>query len=396
MFRTFSQKHHLSRLQVSLSFKFLYSTLDQERNNRGGTIVPGTINISHKINELRNRKLHLTQNNPICIIKQEIENHFNSTYDGIFCCSDSLSEVVSCIQNFDDLLIPADHPSKSVTDTYFLDENTILRPQTSAHQKQMLIAGHKAFLVTGDCYRKDTIDHTHYPVFHQMEGVRIWHKSEMNKNDIELDLKNTLQSLVLFLFPNCEYQWLEDYFPFTDPSFEMEVKLHSKSEKDENEWLEIFGCGVIHDQILANCALDDFHGWAFGLGLERLAMILFDIHDVRQFWSTDERFLRQYSDGKIHKFVDYSKYPPCFKDISFWVCDGYHSHEFLDIVRNVAGDMVESVKLMDEFETHGRISHCYRICYRSNDRTLTNEEVNSMQTQIRDIVELQLNVEIRG
>lgn len=155
---------------------------------------------------------------------------------------------------------------------------------------------------------------------------------------------------------------------------------------------------LMNQDILRDCGLEDEIGWAFGLGLERLAMRLFGIYDIRQFWSTDTRFLEQYKDGKIRQFMEYSKFPACYKDIAFWINDAFHEHDFMDIVRNMAGDIVENVALIDQF-THpknGRTSHCYRISYRHNDRTLTNEEVNEIQENVRNAIESQLSVEIRG
>jgi len=129
-------------------------------------------------------------------------------------------------------------------------------------------------------------------------------------------------------------------------------------------------------------------GWAFGLGLERIAMVLFSIPDIRLFWSTDERFLTQFEQGKIQAFQPYSKYPSCFKDVSFWVPQGesIHENDFCDIVRDTAGDLVEDVKQVrvtscisksalivgqiDRFlhPKTNRTSLCYRINYRSMDR----------------------------
>ena len=160
---------------------------------------------------------------------------------------------------------------------------------------------------------------------------------------------------------------------------------------------------MIHTKILDNCELSDHIGWAFGLGLERLAMPLFGIHDIRQFWSKDERFLNQFKDGKVKKFESYSKFPACYKDLSFWLNNNnkdliFHENDFMDLVRNVAGDIVESVNLVDEFEhpKSKRISKCYRINYRDNDRTLTNQEVNQLQQNVRNSIERCFDVEIRG
>ena len=229
--------------------------------------------------------------------------------------------IVTKTQCFDDLLIPPDHPGRQPSDTYYIDDKTLLRTHTSAHQSEHLRQGYEAFLCTGDVYRRDEIDRSHFPAFHQMEGVKLfpkdmegggvvpreeWVESEACKM-IGEDLKQTLDGLVDVLFPGCERKWSEDYFPFTEPSFECEVLY-------EGEWLEILGCGVIHTDVLKNVGMEDRHGWAFGLGLERLAMVLFKIPDIRLFWSTDERFTKQFKNGDTTTvFKPYSKYPPCYK-----------------------------------------------------------------------------------
>jgi phenylalanyl-tRNA synthetase alpha chain len=137
-------------------------------------------------------------------------------------------------------------------------------------------------------------------------------------------------------------------------------------------------------------------GWAFGLGLERLAMILFDIPDIRLFWSDDARFHNQFRSNDIVKFQPYSKYPPVYKDVSFWLTPAFHVNELNEIVREVAGDLVEQLQLIDQF-THPktqRVSHCYRIAYRSMDRNLTNEEIDALQEEVRRQIE-QTGAELR-
>ena len=100
----------------------------------------------------------------------------------------------------------------------------------------------------------------------------------------------------------------------------------------------MLGCGVIHSGVLSNCDLSHRHGWAFGLGLERLAMVLFQIPDIRLFWTGDERFTSQFKAGQLNKFKPYSKYPPCFKDISFWLPEeGFEPNDFFELGRGVAG-----------------------------------------------------------
>lgn len=156
--------------------------------------------------------------------------------------------------------------------------------------------------MTGDVYRRDAIDVTHFPVFHQMEGVRIFTVEELvarsrllrekwtslSKEErhaegvrvVEADLKQALIGMIHALFdPNTNTRWVDAYFPFTTPSFELEIFFNSK-------WLEVLGSGIIHPLILRNCGYTHGEiGWAFGLGLERLALVLFDIPDIRLFWS---------------------------------------------------------------------------------------------------------------
>ncbi|RVW33038.1 Phenylalanine--tRNA ligase, chloroplastic/mitochondrial [Vitis vinifera] len=149
------------------------------------------------------------------------------------CASTSLSislEALRCVvMNFDDVLVPPDHISRSYNDTYYIDPQTVLRCHTSAHQAELLRRGHTHFLVTGDVYRRDSIDSTHYPVFHQMEGVRVflpgdWEASGMDGTSYAAeDLKKCLEGLARHLFGDVEMRWIDTYFPFTNPSFELEI-----------------------------------------------------------------------------------------------------------------------------------------------------------------------------
>lgn len=132
-------------------------------------------------------------------------------------------------------------------------------------------------------------------------------------------------------------------------------------------------------------------------------MLLFNIPDIRLFWSQDLRFLSQFADGKpIRKFAPFSRYPECYKDVSFWLPprgsgNSFHENDVMEIVRSVAGDLVEDVRLADEF-THPktqRESKCYRINYRSLERTLKNEEINQLHASICSKLVDQLQIEIR-
>ncbi|ONM38428.1 Phenylalanine--tRNA ligase chloroplastic/mitochondrial [Zea mays] len=187
-----------------------------------------------------------------------------------------------------------------------------------------------------------------------------------------------------------EMRWVDTYFPFTNPSFELEIYF-------QDDWLEVLGCGVTEQEILKRNGRRDHVAWAFGLGLERLAMVLFDIPDIRLFWSNDKRFTSQFSEGKLGvKFKPFSKFPPCYKDMSFWINGAFTENNLCEVVRGIAGDLVEEVKLIDNFTNKkGMTSHCYRIAYRSMERSLTDEEINNLQLNVREAVKDKLKVELR-
>ncbi|KAL0009572.1 hypothetical protein SO802_011074 [Lithocarpus litseifolius] len=170
---------------------------------------------------------------------------------------------------------------ESYNDTYYIDAQSVLRCHTSAHQAELLRRGHPPFLVTGDAYCRDSIDLTHYPVFHQMEGVRVFSPDDWEASGVDAtsyaaeDLKKCLEGL--------QVTYLE-------------------------KQLEVLVCGVTEQEILKRSGKMNNVAWAFGLGLERLAMVLFDIPDIRLFWSNNERFTSQFSKGHLGvKFKTFSK-----------------------------------------------------------------------------------------
>lgn len=164
-------------------------------------------NITHDIAQRVGKNLHLQPNHPINIIKERIESYWKSRIRGIK-MFDNLHPLVSTQSNFDSLLIDEDHVSRSRSDTYYYNHNTVLRTHTSAHQSELLSKGLTSFLVTGDVYRRDEIDSSHYPVFHQMEGVKLLTELcddncmtfEERVQVVEHDLKEGLEGLARELF----------------------------------------------------------------------------------------------------------------------------------------------------------------------------------------------------
>ena len=154
--------------------------------------------------------------------------------------------------------------------------------------------------------------------------------------------------------------------------------------------------------ILENGGAHDKIGWAFGLGLDRLSMLLFQIPDIRLLWSQDPRFIEQFKSVGIEpdtniEFRLFSKFSPCYKDITFWLPNDFSENDFYEVVRSIGGDLVEKVELIDEFchPQTKKTSRCYRITYRSMDRNITNEEINAIQSRVRDVAEEKLRVELR-
>ena len=212
------------------------------------------------------------------------------------------------------------HVSRLPTDTYYIDDDHVLRTHTSAHQTELMRAGERHFLCTGDVYRRDEIDACHYPVFHQMEGVRLFTAEELPcgvDGDvtspecigfIRNDLQETLGGMVKTIFgDNIEMRWVDAFFPFTEPSMELGYF--------QGRLAEVLGCGVIRREILSNCTYQPH--MAGHLARARTpAMVLFGIPDIRLFWSEDSRFIDQFEDGQITTFQPFSKHPPRFKDVA--------------------------------------------------------------------------------
>lgn len=336
--------------------------------------------------------LHVRRGHPLCTLRSAVQSYFEASAPGEFAFHNDLPPVVSVHDCFDSLLVPPGHVSRAPSDTYYVDDNRVLRAHMTAHDVQLLRRGLRAFVNCGDVYRRDTVDRTHYPVFHQIDGLRLFVPGASDDEIVE-DLREKLGGLARHLFGEyCELRWVDAYFPFTGPSFELEVRW-------QGEWLELLGCGQVQRQVLTNGRVaDDVSGWAFGLGLERLAMVLFSIPDIRLFWSEDSRFLSQFENEKLTStYKPFSVYPEVKKDVSFWVNDPelFHVNDVHELAREVAGDVVENVEIVDTYAKDGRESLCFRVTFRSMEQSLTHEEVNALFSELRERITQSLPVELR-
>lgn len=188
--------------------------------------------------------------------------------------------------NFDLLNMPADHPARDMQDTFFLDGGLLLRTQTSPVQIRVMEGAKPPFriIAPGKVYRCD-LDSTHSPMFHQIEGL--W----VDRDVTMVDLKSVLTHFLHRLFgPDRAIRFRPSFFPFTEPSVEVDVA------RADGTWMEVLGAGLVHPQVLRNVGLDpaEYQGFAFGLGVDRLAMLRYGITDIRLLFENDLRFLQQF------------------------------------------------------------------------------------------------------
>lgn len=303
---------------------------------------------------------------------------------------------------FDLFNFSPDHPARKSSDTYFVDKDNILRTHTTImwyyylnneiikkRIKEKLPVGSLSY---GKVYRKDEIDRNHMNVFHQIDG---WYLSPKSKEIITIeDLKIVLTEIAQAIFgKDINYRFNTDTFPYTDPSLEMEIEI-------EGRWVEVLGSGAVRPIVLKNLGVDpdEYNGWAFGFGIERLAIISMNLPDIRLLWSDDLRIKKQLHLG--NKYIPISKYPPITRDISFVVNSDFIPNNYFDLIRDKGGNLVEEVKLIDKYDNpekfgKNKTSYTYRIVYRSNDRTLTTEEIDKIQKEIYDETVKQFEAELR-
>lgn len=196
-------------------------------------------------------------------------------------------EIEDAYHNFDALNIPAHHPARADHDTFWFDSERLLRTQTSSVQIRTMQNGRPPIrmIAPGRTYRND-YDQTHTPMFHQIEGLLV------DKHISFTHLKGLIHDFLRYFFEDdMEIRFRPAYFPFTEPSAEVDIK--GKNGK----WLEVLGCGMVHPNVLRNVGIDpdQYSGFAFGMGIERLTMLRYGVTDLRSFFENDLRFLKQFN-----------------------------------------------------------------------------------------------------
>ncbi len=244
---------------------------------------------------LDKEKILIGHKHPLVKTIEELEDLFIDmgfmVYDG--------PEVESVANNFDLLNAPKDHPSRDLSDTFYIDEKTLLRTQTSPVQiRAMKEHGAPIRMVcSGRVFRFDEVDATHSPMFHQLEGLVV------DKNISMANLFEYLNYFVKSFFgENMKTRFRPHYFPFTEPSAEVDVTCTVCGGKgcsacNNTGWsMELLGCGMVHPNVLRNCGIDPevYSGFAFGMGIDRIAMVKYKLNDIRLLFDNDNRFLNQF------------------------------------------------------------------------------------------------------
>jgi len=267
----------------------------EELYNNAEVELRSAQSVNKKTNPLPGYYSELGSRHPISAIIDEMTSIFERLGFSI----STGPEIEDDWHNFSALNFPYNHPARDMQDTFFVDDEIALRTHTSSVQVRLMEEGNLPIrsIMPGRVYRNEAISARSNCFFHQVEGLYI------DKGVSFSDLKQTLYNFVQEFFgTNTRVRFRASYFPFTEPSAEMDIYLGLDTESDYRltkgtGWLEILGCGMVDPNVLENCKIDTslYSGFAFGLGVDRMAMLKFGVKDLRTFFNGDKRFLEQFS-----------------------------------------------------------------------------------------------------
>ena len=264
----------LNQLKIDLNDKL--NSLDSTSNSASET---DNIDIFMPEKVYSAGSIHILEQTMLDIKKIFSEIGFNVAYG---------PEIDDDYHNFSALNVPEHHPARDMQDTFFIDKDIVLRTHTSNVQIHLMEEEEPPlrFIVPGRVYRNEAISYKSYCLFHQVEGLFV------DKNVSFSQLKGCLEYFAKKMFgANRKMRWRPSYFPFTEPSAEVDIW-----DEQRNQWMEILGCGMVDPEVFKSVGYDTdvWRGYAFGMGVERIAMLKHDIDDIRLFYNGDVRFLRQF------------------------------------------------------------------------------------------------------
>ncbi len=269
--------------EINKAKNVFLKNLSSAKNHLEGKLLSESLNVKPIDISLAGSNASKGSRHPISLVRSRIEQIFkNSGYK-----IKIGPEIEDDYHNFTALNVPENHPARAMHDTFYFEGKKLLRTHTSPVQIRSMIADGAPIriIAPGKCYRCDS-DLTHTPMFHQVEGLVI------DENISFANLKAVLHEFVESFFEReIKLRFRPSYFPFTEPSAEVDILW------ENNEWLEILGCGMVHPNVLRNSGIDaeKYSGYAFGMGVERLAMLYYGVRDLRTFYDNDMSFLKQFS-----------------------------------------------------------------------------------------------------
>tara|TARA_B100001113_G_C21078130_1_gene608595 strand:- start:146 stop:1129 length:984 start_codon:yes stop_codon:yes gene_type:complete len=269
--------------EINKAKNIFLTNLSSAKNQLEGKQLIDSLNVKPIDVSLAGSNSSKGSRHPISLVRSKIEQIFkNSGYK-----IKVGPEIEDDYHNFTALNVPENHPARAMHDTFYFEGKKLLRTHTSPVQIRSMIADGAPIriIAPGKCYRCDS-DLTHTPMFHQVEGLVI------DKDISFANLKAVLHEFVESFFEReIKLRFRPSYFPFTEPSAEVDILW------ENNEWLEILGCGMVHPNVLRNSGIDPekYSGYAFGMGVERLAMLYYGVRDLRTFYDNDISFLKQFS-----------------------------------------------------------------------------------------------------
>jgi phenylalanyl-tRNA synthetase alpha chain len=281
---------HLNKIKDDLTNQIEQKNLEIQTNEINEKLKNEKVDVTLPIRPYRQGKIH-----PVSQVIDEISSIFSEIGFSVAEGPDVETEY----NNFTALNTPEDHPARDMHDTFYLEENKklLLRTHTSPVQIRTMISGKAPFkiIAPGRTYRCDS-DQTHAPMFHQLEGLHI------DKGITMGHLKGCLDYFIkeFFEVKNVKMRFRPSHFPFTEPSAEVDIGYRVEKDKiiigEGDKWLEVLGCGMVHPKVLTNVKIDTkkYQGFAFGIGIDRLAMLKYGINDLRAFFETDYRWLSHF------------------------------------------------------------------------------------------------------
>jgi len=291
----------LNKLKDSFTQQIDTKNLEIETKEINNKLKDEKIDVTLPIRSYRQEKIHQVS---------QVIDEISSIFSEIGFSVAEGPDVETEYNNFTALNTPEDHPARDMHDTFYLEENkkTLLRTHTSPVQIRTMLNEKPPFkiVVPGRTYRCDS-DQTHAPMFHQLEGLHI------DKNITMSHLKGCLDYFIkeFFEIKNVKMRFRPSHFPFTEPSAEVDIRYRLENDKiiigEGDKWLEILGCGMVHPNVLKNVKVDTkkYQGYAFGIGIDRLAMLKYGINDLRAFFETDYRWLNHFGFDPIDVPTNY-------------------------------------------------------------------------------------------